>query len=73
MNKNWLIPAPPGKELLSDIEKLGMELKLPRLVAELLYRKGLRPLQRHKNSLILLWKLYDPLLFPDMEKAVQRI
>ncbi|HNV92410.1 MAG TPA: single-stranded-DNA-specific exonuclease RecJ [Candidatus Cloacimonas sp.] len=74
MNKNWLIPAPPGKELLSDIEKLGMELKLPRLVAELLYRKGIKTSSEAQEFFNpSMENLYDPFLFPDMEKAVQRI
>ena len=74
MNKNWLIPAPPGKELLSDIEKLGMELKLPRLVAELLYRKGIKTSSEAQEFFNpSMENLYDPFLFPDMEKAVQRV
>jgi len=42
MNKKWLIPSPPGKEINPEIEKLSAEFKLPRLVAELLYRKGIK-------------------------------
>jgi len=74
MNKKWLIPSPPGKEINPEIEKLSAEFKLPRLVAELLYRKGIKTV----NSAQEFFKpsmdnLYDPYLFPDMEKAVQRI
>ena len=74
MNKKWLIPAPPGKELISEIEKLGMELKLPRLVAELLYRKGIKTSSEAQEFFYpSMDNLYDPFLFPDMEKAVQRV
>lgn len=74
MNKKWLMPSPPGKETIPEIEKLSAEFKLPRLVAELLYQKGIKTSaaaqEFFKPSMD---NLYDPFLFPDMEKAVQRI
>ena len=74
MNKKWLMPSPPGKETIPEIEKLSSEFKLPRLVAELLYQKGIKTSaavqEFFKPSMDI---LYDPFLFPDMEKAVQRI
>ena len=74
MNKKWLMPSPPGKETIPEIEKLSSEFKLPRLVAELLYQKGIKTSaavqEFFKPSMD---NLYDPFLFPDMEKAVQRI
>ncbi|MEN6445460.1 MAG: single-stranded-DNA-specific exonuclease RecJ [Candidatus Cloacimonas sp.] len=74
MNKNWLIPTPSSKEPIPEIESLSAEFKLPRLVAELLYRKGFKTSAEVKEFFQpSMDKLYDPFLFPDMEKAVQRI
>jgi single-stranded-DNA-specific exonuclease len=51
-----------------------MEFKLPRLVAELLYRKGIKTSSEAQEFFNpSMENLYDPFLFPDMEKAVQRI
>ncbi|HQJ96702.1 MAG TPA: single-stranded-DNA-specific exonuclease RecJ, partial [Candidatus Cloacimonas sp.] len=67
MNKKWLMPSPPGKETIPEIEKLSSEFKLPRLVAELLYQKGIKTSaavqEFFKPSMD---NLYDPFLFPDM-------
>jgi len=74
MEKQWLIPTPPGEESLDVVEELCTAFKIPKLVADLLYRKGLRTdaaVQDFFNPSLA--GLADPFLFPDMEKAVQRI
>ena len=74
MDKKWLEPAPPEEESIAVIEELSVAFKIPRLVADLLYRKGLKSIpavQDYFNPQM--ESLHDPFLFPEMEKAVSRI
>ena len=74
MDKKCLEPAPPEEESIAVIEELSVAFKIPRLVADLLYRKGLKSIpavQDYFNPQM--ESLHDPFLFPEMEKAVSRI
>ncbi len=74
MDKRWLIPTPPGEESVRTVEELVASFKIPRLVAQLLCRKGLYTVEAVQDFFSpSLESLHDPFLFPDMEKAVQRI
>lgn len=74
MDKKWLIPPGLSAEEGEAIEQLNAEIKVPRLVAELLYRRGLRT-QEAINEFFHpeLASMVDPFLFEDMEIAVLRI
>lgn len=74
MQKKWLLPEDFSPEERQQIKDLIAELKCPRLVAELLYRKNLRTPQEIEDFFHPhLSQQHDPFLFPDMEKAVARI
>jgi single-stranded-DNA-specific exonuclease len=74
MDKRWLIPDPPDEESQKITEELCAKLKLPKLVADLLYHKGLRTAEEVQDFFNPeLEGMFDPFLFPDMEKAVLRI
>jgi single-stranded-DNA-specific exonuclease len=74
MDKKWLIPPGLNAEEERAIQDLSTQIKAPELVAELIYRRGLRnqsDIQEffHPD----LSHLTDPFLFEDMEAAVTRI
>ena len=74
MEKQWVLPEPLTPEDKQQVESLAGELKCPEIIAELLYRKNLKTVDQvtdffHPH----LSQQHDPFLFPDMEKAVQRI
>lgn len=74
MQKKWLLPEGFSPEERQKIKDLIAELKCPRLVAEMLFRKELRTPQEIEDFFHpRLSQQHDPFLFPDMEKAVQRI
>ncbi len=74
MDKKWLIPPGLNAEQSEAIELLGSGIKVPRLIAELLYRRGLRSEEEITDFFNPdLANMADPFLFEDMEKAVQRI
>lgn len=74
MQKNWLTPEEFDSDQREQIKALIEELHCPRLVAEMLYRKQLRTPQQIRDFFEpQLSHQHDPFLFPDMEKAVQRI
>lgn len=74
MDKRWLIPEPPDEEAQRITEQLSLKLKLPKQAADLLYRKGLRTEEAIQDFFSpRLDGMFDPYLFPDMEKAVLRI
>ncbi len=45
MDKKWLIPPGLNAEEVRAIQSLSAELKVPELVAELIYRRGLHNMQ----------------------------
>lgn len=74
MEKHWEIPLPLDADAVESVKQITATLKCPNLVAELLYRKGLRTTEEidvffHPD----LSGLHDPYLFDHMEKAVDRI
>ncbi|MCD8480436.1 MAG: hypothetical protein LRZ88_09580 [Candidatus Cloacimonetes bacterium] len=74
MDKKWLIPPGLNAEENEAIERLSSEIKAPRLIAELLHRRGLKS----EESISAFFNpslehMTDPYLFPDMDKAVSRI
>ncbi|MDD4034809.1 MAG: single-stranded-DNA-specific exonuclease RecJ [Candidatus Cloacimonetes bacterium] len=74
MDKKWLIPPGLNAEDNEAVEQLCAQTKAPRLIAELLYRRGLRnedEIQEFFNPNLA--HLADPYLFEDMDKAVTRI
>ncbi len=74
MQKEWLLQKEFFPEERQQIKALTERLKCPRLVAELLFRKGLdTPEQIEDFFHPQLAHQHDPFLFPDMEKAVDRI
>ena len=74
MDKKWLIPPGLSAEESEAINELSSEIKVTRLIAELLYRRGLKDEAAIKGFFKPdLANLHDPFLFPDMEPAVQRI
>ncbi|MCB5294925.1 MAG: single-stranded-DNA-specific exonuclease RecJ [Candidatus Cloacimonadaceae bacterium] len=74
MDKKWLIPPGLNAEEVRAIQSLSAELKVPELVAELIYRRGLHNMQDIREFFNPdLTHLTDPFLFEDMEVAVKRI
>ncbi len=74
MQKEWLLQGEFSPEQRQQIKALTERLKCPRLVAELLFRKGLdTPDQIEDFFQPQLGHQHDPFLFPDMGKAVDRI
>jgi single-stranded-DNA-specific exonuclease len=74
MDKKWLIPPGLNAEERKAVEELSAELKAPDMIAELLYRRGLRSekeIEEFFNPNLL--NLEDPFLFEDMQIAVDRI
>ena len=68
------MPPELSDEEKQKIKDISASLKCPKIVAELLYRKGLGTTEEIDAFLNpRLDQQYDPFLFPDMEKAVQRI
>lgn len=74
MEKQWVLPEPLTPEDKQQVESLAGELKCPEIIAELLYRKNLKTVDQVTDFFHpQLSQQHDPFLFPDMEKAVQRI
>jgi len=74
MQKEWLLPTELSAAVKQEIKTLSLEMKCPRLVAELLYRKDLHTAEQIEGFFHpKMEQQHDPFLFPDMEKAVQRI
>jgi single-stranded-DNA-specific exonuclease len=74
MDKKWMIPPGLDVEESSQIDSLISTLKVPKLIAELLFRRGLRNQQEIEDFFHPdLSQLHDPFLFQDMEKAVERV
>lgn len=71
MNKNWLINTPIST---LEIENLRSELKVDRIVAELLLQRNINTFQKAAQFFRPnLDDLHDPFLMKDMDKAVNRI
>lgn len=74
MEKQWVLPEPLTPEDKQQVESLAGELKCPEIIAELLYRQNLKTVDQVTDFFHpQLSQQHDPFLFPDMEKAVQRI
>ncbi len=74
MDKEWIIPRQLSDEEKISVKEISETLKCPKLVAELLFRRGFRGGDEVNEFFApQMAKQYDPFLFPDMEKAVQRI
>ncbi len=74
MDKKWLIPPGLDAQENEAIERLAAEVKAPRLIAELLNRRGLKNEAEIRDFFKPdLAHLHDPYLFEDMDKAVTRI
>lgn len=74
MDKRWLVPAALDDAAKHVVDEFCSTFKIPNLAAELLYRKGLRTTEEVQEFFYpALSGLMDPFLFPDMEKAVERI
>lgn len=74
MDKRWLVPAELDESAKRLVEEYCVAFRIPRMAAELLYHKGLHTVEQVQEFFTpTLGGLYDPYLFPDMEKAVQRI
>jgi len=74
MEKQWVLPEHLTPEDKQQVESLAGELKCPEIIAELLYRKNLKTVDQVTDFFHpQLSQQHDPFLFPDMEKAVQRI
>lgn len=74
MDKKWLIPPGLNAEEHEALERLSTEIKAPKLIAELLFRRGLRneaDIAEFFNPDLA--NMPDPFLFEDMDKAVTRI
>ena len=74
MEKEWLLPEKLSGEDTQQVKAMMRDLKCSRLIAELLFRKDLRTAEQigaffHPQ----LSQQHDPFLFPDMEKAVERV
>ncbi len=74
MKKEWLVPETLPPDENARVRQISEELRCPALIAELLFRKGLDSVEEISAYFQPQMKRqYDPFLFPDMEKAVQRI
>lgn len=74
MDKKWMVPPGLSAEETEAIEKLSAAVKVPKLVAELLYARGLRSeadvAEFFKPDLA---NMIDPFLFKGMDVAADRI
>ena len=71
MQKKWLIKDAPNLEL---IEQLQHELKVERIVAQMLVNRGIKTYEEAKQFFRpSLTDLHDPFLMKNMEKAVERL
>lgn len=74
MDKRWLVPAALDDAARQMVDEFCSAFKIPKLAAELLYRKGMRTTEEVQEFFYpALSGLVDPFLFPDMAKAVERI
>ncbi|HHE37765.1 MAG TPA: single-stranded-DNA-specific exonuclease RecJ [Candidatus Cloacimonetes bacterium] len=74
MQKRWRVSEPLTLEQQEQKVNISKEIKCPEMVAEMLIRKGIVDLPAiddffHPN----LENIHDPFLFPQMDKAVNRI
>jgi single-stranded-DNA-specific exonuclease len=71
MEKNWVIKAPGGEDLINS---LARELKIVRPLAQLLVQRGIRSFDEAKTYFRPdLAQLHDPFLMKDMDRAIDRI
>jgi len=74
MRKRWTISEPLTDDLILQKKHIVDEIKCPDMIAEMLIRKKLfDPAEIKKFFNPSLDDSHDPFLFPDMEKAVDRI
>lgn len=74
MQKRWEISEPLTEEQLEQKTRIIEEIKCPDLIAEMLIRRGLTdPNEIDTFFHPSLSHVHDPFIFPDMDKAVNRI
>lgn len=74
MRKRWTISEPLSGELILQKKHIVEEIRCPDMIAEMLIRKKLTDPEKIKKFFNpSLDDTHDPFLFPDMEKAVNRI
>ncbi|MCB5261388.1 MAG: single-stranded-DNA-specific exonuclease RecJ [Candidatus Cloacimonetes bacterium] len=73
MDKKWLTPPGLNAEEKEAIKGLCADLKAPEMIAELLYRRGMRTAKQIEEFFNpTLENLHDPYLFEEMQSAVER-
>jgi single-stranded-DNA-specific exonuclease len=71
MDLKWVIEDDFDKE---DIYRLAAELNVPNIIAQILYRRGIRDKDAARKFFHpAVDQLYDPFLLKDMDKAVERL
>jgi single-stranded-DNA-specific exonuclease len=71
LEQRWVFPPEPPQE---QLERLASELKVPLIIARILWNRGIENFEDSKKFLRLsLEDLHDPFTMADMEKAVERL
>lgn len=74
MFKRWIMSEKLTEDEENFKKNISNDIKCPAIISELLLRKGMTNIDKIKKFLKpSLEQVHDPFLFPDMEKAVDRI